>query len=429
MLMKRSTLGFWIVFAIFVAAMICFLCSCDERPNNPPVARRHYSGSIQVGSINTPEHGTNGIAYGGPPGASYPDGGNTNNPKIGYWILPIDAYGTAGDIGGIKIDCRILPGLARCSSPEPIEIPSITISPKKVRTNPSGYATATSSANTEVFWEMSWYNYYFEFYAGLPRAGEKCIPSSFARRGCKVAYPVYSISTQEYGEYFSSISYGGNGGRTIAQVGGNNERVLMSSIPNTATESSFVSTEPNILPANIAVSILSPKWYSAKLDESGYHLKPVTDFYILDHHDDDIIAEDSTPYCASYQFWTADSVHLAGNKFTAVCSVGYPDTEPNYCTAISITVISDSNDLSAHIARSGWIVVAEPNGFEPYTVSADCGDILILPMTDGQTVKIEIKNWTQFIPLVAPYWLSSFRPFDLNGDGCVNFKDFLEIEK
>jgi hypothetical protein len=34
---KKNTIRFWLVFAIFVAAMICFLCSCDPGTPGGPI--------------------------------------------------------------------------------------------------------------------------------------------------------------------------------------------------------------------------------------------------------------------------------------------------------------------------------------------------------------------------------------------------------
>jgi hypothetical protein len=167
-------------------------------------------------------------------------------------------------------------------------------------------------------------------------------------------------------------------------------------------------------------------WQRPKYEDGQYQMKNVDEFVILNHNDNDAIASFSTPYVCAYQFVTPEPLVMANRTINAKLYVG-DISEPNFVEPIEICVIADSNDFYRHIARSDYIAVCEPNGFSPYRVQSDCGSILVVPLDEGQTLKIRIDDYGQFIDLIAPHWLANFVPLDINNDGIVNLKDWSNL--
>lgn len=380
---------FWIVVAFWLVGPILIMtCGCEPpNPKQPKVARRLYP-DISAGSINTPEHGTNGITWQSLPYGSYPDGGSTNHPKIALWVSMKDIVGDPAP-GGATVDCYIERGRTTCSASK-FSVPSIEISPSKVRTNPSGTAIAYCSSDTSSLASMAYYAMYFKFHPGTPMYHGSVVESQFARRGANVPYATWSPQNGEEGEFWDSVSFGGNGCKTLAQAGGGISRALMKDIAATSSESLFLSSEPNIMPPNIVVKFYIAEWYMARLNENGYFLSPVQQFDTIQDIDPNNIRDNTSPYCMSYCFQTTEPIVLAGLTLNVSLKIVDANSVVTGQAPINVTVTADNG--VRHVARSQYVVLADPNNYQPFMVATEGGPILVVPCREGDTVKIETTD-------------------------------------
>jgi hypothetical protein len=393
---------FWIVLvSTLIISLIAFYCQ-GCYPDNPPVARWNC-GNISAGSLDTPAYGTNGRYQNG---LSRPDGGSTGMPRLGYWITCENAT------GGMRIDCACV--LGDLDIPPGMGTVEATTS-KNAYINEKGYAIAYATGSASSTYLSPYYKYHFYFQARLPRGGSAEISSFFAREGINAGY--FDYSSGKLGEFF--CSYSERPTLDIASIISTSDRRGISSIGNSADDASFLSQSRE--PSELHVNVVDVIWSKVCLSDS-YGLSPISEFRVLNNHDEEAIKDYSNPYTAVYHFVTATPISLTGQSYCAKLSIGDPN-DPNYITDIAINVVSDSNDLISHVARSGWIVPAEPNDFTPYILNTDFGDVLVCPLDEGQTLKIELTDWTQFVFMVAPYWLTSFKALDKNSDGIFNLKD------
>jgi hypothetical protein len=182
----------------------------------------------------------------------------------------------------------------------------------------------------------------------------------------------------------------------------------------------FLAGEPNETHQIVAGS----QWTIHVEKETGTQAITADYFYPIDDLRNDpnfesLMSENTTPYVEEFYFWTTLPAAMVETKIDAQLYIGDPN-EPNYVEQIELCVVADSSDLRSHVAISPPIVVAEPNGFGPFY----CGDYLIVPASDGQTLRIGIDNYMQFIFFAFSSWLDNNPDFDLNHDGIVNFGDW-----
>lgn len=411
--MNESKRSFWTVICFWLVGLfITLLIGCY--PNKPPVARRHC-GTITAGSVNTPIHGTAG-QYGC---YSFADGGSKGNPMLRYWILSSDFSGEPFRVGGMKVDTH--------AANESLDIPpgggmASVKCPKKTYTNATGYAICDVTADSGDTYDAPYYGLSFSFVAGLPRAGEFSVQSCFSRYGINTGFIVWQPGIGERGEFWASVSDGSNS-RTLAQVSPSPRREIgTATVRLSGDESTFLSGNAEV-PVLSPVLVSSAKWYSPSFQDGTYLMNPASDFVILNNNDIEAVRDYSTPYTVSYCFSTFEPTILSGATFKAKAYIGEPN-DPNYVCDIDISVVADSNNLSNHIARSQYILPVEPNGFSPYCVESDCGDILVVPLSEGQTIRVEIEDYRQFIIQVSPKWLMPCVALDKNRDGIFNYMDF-----
>jgi hypothetical protein len=411
---------FWIIFiSTVVVALLLHCTGCDPgAPGGKPVRRVLVSG-VRIGSVSSCENDT-GLWQNVPDG-SFPDGGTTSNPQFKYWISPLDALGNQNQIGGMKVSCRVEPGIPWYDYPgETIAPPGINIKPTAVRTNASGCAIATVSANTACYYPFT-YRYRFNIYASVPRSQEEWAGGIFAKNNA-CQYKCLSPSTDEIGEYWGSVQYGGQGRRTANAVGIGKSRDGLASISSTSSESTFLQSEPNIISPTLAVAVLKKEQCTARMTENGYALNPTEQFYVIDDADPCNIAENTTPYCISYGFQTAEPITLEGRTFTATLKIIDANSVVISSATIDIKITGDSG--VRHVGRSGYFVLVEdPNLISSFTVATDGGHILVVPCREGDIVDIVIEDFAQFLPFVSDKWLKSCRWADKNNDGIVNMKD------
>jgi hypothetical protein len=414
--MSENSQKFWLcvffmIIGIFIGATIS---GCD--PDDPPVARRH-SGVIDGGPIDTAEHGTQG--YNPQNDYSFTDGGSAGHPRFAYWGCSRDFAGDFMEVGGMKIDTSI-----RGLWYDILEDKKVYVeTARAIYTQENGYAMGWANGDSTETASLPGYGAGFDYKMSMPRAGSICIVSLFARTGENTGYVVWSPETGEKGEYWSSVQ--GPGARKprseIEIAAGNRQAMTTQNIPLASSDVDFLAstltqTDEPVLCQNVV-------WQRPKFADGQYQMNNVGEFVILNHNDNEAIAQFTTPYTCSYQFVTPESLVMVNRTINAKLLIG--DSEPNFIEPIEICVIADSNDFYRHIARSDYIAVCEPNGFSPYRVQADCGSILVVPLDEGQTLKIRIEDYSQLIDLIAPHWLQSYLPLDINKDGIVNLKDWL----
>jgi hypothetical protein len=410
--MKTYQIGYWV--GVFVSAMI--FCGCDPgSPTGRPVLKRHFDG-IEIGSIGPASE--SGL-WQSLPGGSFPDGGDTCRPRLGYWARPLYYGGEGNDIGGIKIAVNTQECLPWTNAPRGISPVKPNCTPECVRTQATGYAAFYISSDTSAFYDWS-YTERFYVTAVLKDGIMDEAEGYFGKRGYRSHYKCYSPSTDEYGEYWCSASHGGVGRRDISIVSPSavGRPTCSTSVPMTQEELDYLSSEPNAMPTNLVVKVFGSTWLMSVSGESGNRMKEIAGSpVILEDADEETIRDYSTPYCLSYQFQTAETTNLMGSEFTARLKV----SDANGITVsypIPLYVISSAG--AKHTARTGLFLPCEPNGISCPSV---IGGILAISVRENDVISVSIENMAQFLPFVSDKWLTSYGPMDTNRDGIVNLRD------
>lgn len=420
--MKKQTVGYWIVFAIFVAALICLFCGCDGLPDPPGgVARRHFC-KVDVGSLWTPPDPGSPEHY-----ASRPDYGSYGSPAFSFWASFSDGESTYQE-GNVRAD------IFYCYTGG--------LNAKQLRkyTNQKGYALWSVPGLPQ---EKGSYEYGFTTTASGPR----CSSTTSGVFGRVV--PVWMETVDYYaldqsqgimGEFWASGSMQGAGHLTPGQVGATDSgesRGLATkcdfNVILTPAEIAYLNSDPNTFGEKELVQFAPATWNISVLSDSGWTSRPTTMLHISfegESPDNDLIRTNSTPYFAEWFFQTHNAEALTGLEFDSVVKlIGChdPNSDPNSYATVKVKVVADSTNGRCHIARTQGIVFVDPNGFLPYHVTSDEGDdILVAPVAEGCSFRFSAPKKEQFVSTAAKYWLSDFKPLDVNDDGIVNLKDFIE---
>ena len=392
---------FWFIFILTVVVALVLHCQgCKPPdPSRPPVARRHFTGEQRAGSITSAGQ----CGY-----DSRPDGGASGHPVIGVWSQFTYADGDPSDIGGAKMELKDSWNTGM-------------IIPKTAYTNDQGRTVVYIEYDTSHV-EGSGYMINWGLLFSGPRSG--CMLLGNVGRSGPLGIAYYE-KISGWGEFYASGSRFGDG-QYNDPARNPTPRPRLSGIPVTVQSQSFLEQEP-IISSELAVSVVSEKWYMAKHGDEGWTSRNANELHYTPK-EDSVIRDSSTPYFIEWCFYTAKPRFLQGAVFTGNLKTFLREpndfTDPNDYATIPVTVITDSENLLSHVARSGFMCPVEPNEFSAYTVTTGNGvDILVCPLVEGDSLRIEFDDRNQFLPYVSDEWLTDFIPFDINKDGIVNMLD------
>lgn len=403
-----------------ITIIIISFLGCDNKPpdGGAPVARRHFSGALKVGSIKTDSVREDNIN-------SRPDGGSGGHPQFALWARPSYSDEEPCDMGGVKLDANV-----ELIWDEYIYYPNEQIHlTTPFFTNDTGYGVFYAGMNTSGLGDGYSRSFGLEVY--MTRASNT-IGGIFGYKGPAGYYewlPAGSAYPIRKGEYWASASQIRYGHLALNQIGEISIRDALASVPLSDKETSFLHSEPNRFD-NCLVSIKSQTWCRVKRIGDEYQSVEANYMYPITKNDE-VILNNSTPYFVSYCFYTVEPVELQGMTFSA--DLKYSKSDPNNpdkpYADIKIKILSDNGDKRSHVARTGYIVPVDPNGFEPYHLkSLDGIDYLVAPMDEDGYLTIEFNDMEQFLPFMSEYWLTEFKPLDIKFDGIVNYLDFAKFK-
>ncbi len=402
-----------------IMVVIISFFGCDGKPSSKPrVARRHFSGTLRIGSVATEQRE---FQYEN----SRPDGGYAGRPQFALWARPFYSDESPCDIGGVEINAQVEENVEN-GIHYPLDQISID---NPFYTNDTGYGifyVGIDSSGFDPKYSRGW-----QVSAHIPRASNY-ISGWFGRKGPANYYewlPIGSPYPIVQGEYWASGSSTRFGHLAMHEVGERYIRPAMASIPVPDNELAFLNSDPNI-PGNLFAYMRSENWYRAKRDGDNYIAKSADELYPLKTRKEDVILNKSTPYFVDWCFVSSEPVFIKNNVFTASVKVDGIYCDPNYLingiySDIYATVIEESKDGLKHIARSEYIVPIDPNGFAPYRLTSSHGvNFLVLPLKEGAEINFAITDYQQFLPFVANKWLTDCPQMDIKLDGIVNYLDF-----
>jgi len=414
--MKRM-LQFWTILIVSILVILFATCNgCDNKPpdGGAPVARRHFSGALRLGSVKTDFAREDNIN-------SRPDGGYGGHPQFALWARPSYSDEAPCDIGGVKLDV-ITEQIWDNYIYYPIEAIHLTT---PFFTNDTGYGVFYAGMNTGNLGDGYSRSFSLEVY--MNRAANN-IAGIFSYKGPAGYYewlPVGNPDPIRKGEYWGCASQIGYGHLALNEVGEISIRPALASVPMSDKETAFLNSEPNHFD-DYLVSVKSQTWCRVK--RVGDEYRPVEAKYLYPiTNNKDVILNNSTPYYISYCFYTTEPVVLQGMTFSA--GLKYSKADPNEANKsyadIDIKVIADNGDKRSHVARTGFIVPVDPNGFEPYHLKSETGVyFLVAPMDEDGYLTVEFKDMNQFLPFISEYWLTDCKALDLFRDGIINLKDW-----
>ena len=389
-----------------ISILLCIM-GCDPGyPDDPPVARRHMNG-MTIGSVYS-QSSTDGAN-------SRPEG----DLHLDHWAR-FKINNEPMQLGNQRMDIYTefiwRPAGAGFAIPQ-----------RPYRSNRRGYCVWPVPLNNAP---AGSFQCDYTTYAACPRAGGS-IGGSFGRVAT-LAHPSpgymepldYMFKVYDYaGTYWMSGSQIGDGHLSLGQLNGP-PRPVAGLLNLTDTDTTFLATEPNLMnDTTLLLRVADCRW---EMLDAENQPQPVLQFEPIDDFRTDpnyaqLITDNSTPYYMKWHFWTKFACDLAGRTFSGVATIGDPN-EPNYIEPVSITVLADGENRRSHIAVSEYMVIADPNNYAPFRV----GDILIVPLSEGQRIRMEFDDWSQVVSMVAGQWLTPNPDLDQNEDGVFNYQDWFD---